>query len=265
MENSLERVLSFEGQEVKVKTDKGIELFNLANSCRVLGITREKKNGTIIVRWDSLKDRLNTILSSANKLEPQYIEELKQLLEDIDETDDRNSLYCSRYLTSRLAMESRNSKAMEYKDWLAKLDESYSNGELQAEMAYKQIGIIANNMNMVSAMITEVGQAFNGVGEFVKDSIRAKDSQIDKIANMIGFRNINVKHVVNTIKQELSKTLHKNITARSQEYQELKQAIFKKYKVFKWEDIPIERYNEVHKFVTTFIENNYLNIQEIGM
>lgn len=61
MENKLEKVLQFEGQDIKVITDKGIELFNLANSARVLGLTREKKNDTKIIRWDSLKDRLNTI------------------------------------------------------------------------------------------------------------------------------------------------------------------------------------------------------------
>ena len=42
MNNGLERILNFEGQEVKVKTDKGIELFNLANSCKVLNIMKDK-------------------------------------------------------------------------------------------------------------------------------------------------------------------------------------------------------------------------------
>ena len=43
MENKLEKVLQFEGQEIKVITDKGVEMFNLSNSCRILGLIREKK------------------------------------------------------------------------------------------------------------------------------------------------------------------------------------------------------------------------------
>ena len=50
MENSLEQVLQFEGQEIKVITDKGVELFNLANSARVLGITTNGSNGNLKIR-----------------------------------------------------------------------------------------------------------------------------------------------------------------------------------------------------------------------
>ena len=48
----LEMTLNFEGQEIKVTTDKGKELFNLANSARVLGIVQKKSSG-YIVNWKS--------------------------------------------------------------------------------------------------------------------------------------------------------------------------------------------------------------------
>ena len=257
MKNQLEKILNFEGQEIKVKTDKGIELFNLSNSCRVLGITRVKKNGTIIVRWDSLKDRLSTIFSSTNKLEPQYIDELKQLLDDIDETDDRNSLYCSRYLTSLLAMESRNDKAMQYKSWLATLDESYSRGELTTNNQYLQLGNIADSMKLMSNMMNQIGQAFDGMQEFVQDSIQAKDFQIDQIKELVGFKNVNTKRIVNEIKAKLSEKLGKKIYASSNIFQEIKRAIFNEEKVIKWEDISVQNYNRVYAFVDELIEQKY--------
>ena len=45
MENKLEKVLHFEGQEIKVITDKGVEMFNLANSAKVIGLTKKSGNG----------------------------------------------------------------------------------------------------------------------------------------------------------------------------------------------------------------------------
>lgn len=57
MENQLEKVLQFEGQDIKVITDKGIEMFNLANSARVLGLTRKRGMGTVI-RWDDVKKEI---------------------------------------------------------------------------------------------------------------------------------------------------------------------------------------------------------------
>lgn len=136
MENKLEKVLQFEGQEIKVITDKGIEMFNLGNSCRVLGLTQSKKNGTKVIKWTRVKEKINNIYSGIQNRTPQdiaLVEEINYILDEIENTDDRNSIYMSRYLTSRLAMECHSDKANEYKDWLAKLDLSYSKGELQLD------------------------------------------------------------------------------------------------------------------------------------
>ena len=251
MENKLEKVLHFEGQEIKVITNKGVEMFNLANSCRVLGLIREKKNGTKIIRWDSLKDRLNTILSGTNKLEPQYIDEIKQLLEDIDETDDRNSLYCSRYLTSRLAMESRNPKAMDYKNFLATLDEAYSKGELQSNNnALMQFGDIAQQMSMMANTMQQIGQAFNGMQTFVKDSIVAKDNQIDEMRSLIGMYSRNVSDLAKKLKQKVKEKYNKeHIWATSSEYITEKEKLFREFNVTKWESISLIKFGEVENYI----------------
>lgn len=58
----------FEGQEVKVKTDQGVELFNLANTAKCCGLViRDKRRETERVSWKgnrSVCDKLSKILSS---------------------------------------------------------------------------------------------------------------------------------------------------------------------------------------------------------
>ena len=99
MENSLEQVLQFEGQEIKVITDKGVELFNLANSARVLGITTNGSNGNLKIRWKTkgISEKLFKI-KEFSKVHKHYIYDINYILSEIEETDDRNSIYMSRYL-----------------------------------------------------------------------------------------------------------------------------------------------------------------------
>ena len=251
MNNELERILNFEGQDIKVITDKGVELFNLANSARVLGITRLKKN-TTIVRWDIIKNKLNTISSGTETMAPQYIEELKQLLEDIDETDDRNSLFCSQYITSRLAMECHSDKANKYKNWLATLDEQYSNGELINNNTLMQFGDMAQQMSIMANTMQQIGQAFTGIQTFVQDSIVAKDNQIDDIKNLIGMYSRNVSDLTKKLKNKVKSKYNKeHIWANSSEYIIEKEKLFKQFKVNKWESIPVIKFREVEKYINS--------------
>ena len=97
MEKQLEKVLEFEGQEIKVITDKGVEMFNLANSAKVIGLTKKSGNGTEIVNWKSgnsnVFSKLKSIYSCGTDVPPQYLEELNQILEDIDNVDDRKTIF----------------------------------------------------------------------------------------------------------------------------------------------------------------------------
>ena len=258
MENKLEKVLHFEGQEIKVITDKGVELFNLANSARVLGLTRPKTNGTLIITWkgngsvyDKLNKILNTISSGAENTVPQYIEELTNILEELENGDDRNSIYMSRYLTSRLAMECHSDKANKYKDWLSKLDEAYSKGELQQNNnALMQFGDIAQQMSMMANTMQQIGQAFNGMQTFVKDSIVAKDNQIDEMRSLIGMYSRNVRDLAKKLKQKVKEKYNKeHIWATSSEYITEKEKLFAQFGVSKWESISLIKFGEVENYI----------------
>jgi DNA repair ATPase RecN len=258
--NELEKVLNFEGKEIKVKTDNDVELFNLTNSAKVCGLVKKKSNGTEIVNWKSgsasVCHKLNTILSGGSINPPQYIDELNYIVNEIEETDDRNSIYMSRYLTSRLAMECHNDSANKYKDWLAKLDEKYSNGELvninNSEIS--QFNAMANQfMNMTNTMsstMVQLGQAFNGIQTFVKDSIQAKDYQISYIEDIIGVRDINVKKLSKNLKIKVEEIYKKKVWATTKEYKEAKEKLFRTFDITAWEQIPVLDYNKVNTYIS---------------
>lgn len=254
--NELEKVLNFEGREIKVKTDNGIELFNLANSAKVCGLIQKKPNGTEIVKYPRVKEKLNTILSGIQSCTPQYIEEIQYILDEIENTDDRSSIYMSRYLTSRLAMECHNDSANKYKDWLAKLDEKYSSGELvninNSELS--QFNAMANQfMNMTNTMsntMIQLGQAFNNIQTFVQDSIQAKDHQISYIEGIIGVRDINVKKLSKNLKIKVEEIYKKKVWATTKEYKEAKEKLFRTFDITAWEQIPVLDYNKVNTYIS---------------
>lgn len=253
-----EQMVLFENEEVKIKTDEGITLINLVHTAKCCGLCKTAKSGNIVVTWkdrNGLVDKL-TKIREANASQ-EFVDEINYIIDEIENTDDRNSIYMSSKLSRRLAMECKSQKAMEYKDFLAKLDESYSKGELTTNNPYLQLGNIADNMKLMSNMMNQIGQAFNGMQEYVQSSIQAKDLQIDQVKELIGFKNINTKRMVNEIKSKLSEKLGKKIYANHNDFQIIKHAIFKEFRTTTWENIPIEKYNSVYAFADELISEKY--------
>ena len=251
MENSLEQVLQFEGQEIKVITDKGVELFNLANSARVLGLTQTKSNGSLKIRWTRVKEKLNTIYSGIQNLTPQYIEELKQLLEDIEETDDRNSLYCSKYITSRLAMECHSDKANKYKDWLARLDLSYSKGELIVSQQ-DLTNLVSNTMNnILPTMIKSITEQFSPILNETRKQVEEAKEQVKSMNEKLGMRNRNTQVIGKRLINRECEFYGKRIWGSSLEHKFNKNKLFNHFKVLSLDDIPIIKFEEVCDYIDT--------------
>lgn len=247
-----EQLVLFNNEEVKVITDKGETLINLANSARVLGLTTTGSNGNLKIRWKTkgISEKLLKIRECTD-VHQKYKSEIDYILDEIENTDDRTQIFMSRYLTSMLAMESHNDKAMQYKSWLAQLDEKYSKGELTNNNQIEQLGNIANQMNLVASTMGQIGQAFVGLQEFVKDSIQVKDSQIDDIRELCGMKSANTIKLSKYLKEHLEIIFKRKLWATSYEYKEAKQNVFEFFNVTKWEDIPIEKYKKVHSYIDT--------------
>lgn len=183
---SKELVEIFEGQEVKVVTDQGVVMYNLANTAKCCGLVKVKKD-KLYVRWTDkgVGEKLRKIASSTD-VELQYLEEINSVLDEIENEDNRNSIYMSGWLTRRLAMECDNEKANSYKNWLATLDEKYSKGELQSQIpnqAQLVADVTANVLNqvvptLVSSITISVTEKFAPMVEEAKEQVEEARKQV---------------------------------------------------------------------------------------
>ena len=251
MNNELERVLNFEGNEIKVKTDKGVELFNLANSARVLGLTRKDNNrNTERIRWTgnaSVKEKLNIVCGT--DMPQQYIEELNQLLIDIDEIDDRNNLFMSRYLTSRLAMKCNNEKANKYQDWLAKLDLSYSKGELT--LSQQDLSNLVSNTvnNIIPSLVKSVTEQFIPIINETEKQIKEAKEQVKQMNEKLGMRNRNTQIIGKRLINRECEFYGRRIWGNSLKHRLNKTKLFNHFRVLSLDDISINRFDEVCDYV----------------
>ena len=83
----------------------------------------------------------------------------------------------------------------------------------------------------------------------VQDTVKVKDSQIDKALDLVGMRSKNVTTLTNHLKKVLGNKHRMNVTANMEIYLKAKRKIFEEYGVTKWEEIPVLKYNEVMAFI----------------
>lgn len=112
----------FEGNEVKVKTDEGKTLINLVHVAKYCGLTYKDRN----IQRISWKNR-NGVVDKVKKIYGANAPQ--EILDEIENTDDRNTIYISSWLAKRLAVECRSESEMKFKNFLVSLDESRENNQ----------------------------------------------------------------------------------------------------------------------------------------
>lgn len=270
-----ELVEMFEDQEVKVKTDKGETLINLVSTAKVCGVVNYD-NGKNKIRWSNIKAKLKSINATCSrdtKVSPQYIEELQYILDEIDNTDDRNSIYMSSWLSKRLAMECHSDKAMQYKNFLATLDERFHKGMLTPQNNNMEIAsmvgqvmtqilptLTAELAKQFTPVVTEAKEQVNKMSELIYDQSQIYDNDREKLKDLIGIRSGNTTKLVNFIKDKLSDKLGYEVKAKnSLDFIKIKNQVFKEFDILKWEDLPIGKYNRVHAYIDELIDETYDN------
>ena len=179
----------FEGQEVKVKTDEGTTLINLVHVAKCCGLTREQ-NGYLKIRWTNkgVTEKLNLIKST--DVDKKILEEIAYILDEIENTDDRNSIYMSSWLSKRLAIECHSEKANRFKNWLVSLDEARENGVFERIKDAKTPNIATMNgrIDFTISLLTSL------------PNDKYKNRTVTKVLNFIGFE----KEERQAIKSQLS-------------------------------------------------------------
>ena len=242
----------FEGNEVKVKTDEGKTLINLVHVAKCCGLTRKNNRGNgLKIRWDDIKKKLTSLgVESSSQVE----EEINYILDEIENTDDRNTIYISSWLAKRLAVECHSERAMKFKNFLVSLDEARENNQLNNQtFALEQFAVATEQMAIIGQAVQGLQKMTIGIQEYVKDSIQAKDRQIDEIKELVGLRSINRMSLINKLKEVLSRKYNKTISGKSTEYDIAKNKIFSEFNVTKWEEIPVCKYNKVFAFIEEVI------------
>ena len=121
----------FEGQRVKVKTDEGTTLINLVHVAKCCGIIK-RKNEVDYIRWNGKGGVVEKITNLSSEVsEPKIKDEITYILEEIENTDDRNSIYMSSWLSKRLAIECHSEKANRFKNWLVILEINMNYSDLK--------------------------------------------------------------------------------------------------------------------------------------
>ena len=237
----------FEGQEVKVKTDKGNTLINLVHTAKCCGLIDTSK-GTEKIMWSRVKGKLqNNILPNSDKV---VADEITYILDEIENADDRNSIYMSSWLSKRLALECHSEKANRFKNWLVSLDEARENGQLISTAIDEEV---VRNMNLMAQNMQFMSKAMTGIQQYVQDSIQVKDHQIDKAMELIGLRARNVSRLTGKLKEVLFRKYGRIVNASDIRYINAKEKVFKEFNVFKWEEIPVGKYNAVFAFIEEVI------------
>lgn len=243
----------FEGQEVRIKTNEGNTLINLVHVAKCCGLTREDR-GYSKIRWVDIKNKIKLISKNCvDERSSKVKEQIEYILDEIENADDRNTIYVSSWLAKRLAVECHSEKAMKFKNFLIDLDEAREQGQLVQPASSETVLQLAQGMQLIGQVVQGMQSTMNDIKTYVQDSIQSKDVQIDKMAELVGLRSVNTLKLTGRLKEILSKKYGRCIKASSAEYQIAKNKVFKEFDVIKWEDIPVNKFNNVYAFIEEVI------------
>jgi len=162
----------------------------------------------------------------------------------------------SSWLSKRLAMECNSDKAKQYKNFLATLDEKRENGQLQTSNQ-QLVSIVSDTINAIMpTLITEMTQkliptvleakqSVQNMQSLMHDQATIYDDERNELKSMIGMQGRNTKDLTDKLKYELERKYDEKITAKDTFYINYKNKLFSKFRVQRWEQIPVNKYNEV--------------------
>lgn len=113
---------------------------------------------------------------------------------------------------------------------------------------------VMQNTQMMAQVVQGLNQGMVYIQQYVQDSIQAKDQQIEQAMELIGIRTRNISRLTNKLKEVLSEKYGCYIKASDVRYVNAKNKIFKEFKVYKWEEIPVGKYNAAYAYIEEFFK-----------
>ena len=126
---------------------------------------------------------------------------------------------------------------------------NFNNQLPSIDIANQMLGL-AQSTQMMAQVVQGIQSAIGGIQTYVQNRIQARDKQFDDIANLVGMRSKNVCSLTGVLKKVIAtKYGVVNVNANMDVYKRAKNKIFREFNVFKWEDIPVDKYSAVQAFI----------------
>lgn len=117
--------------------------------------------------------------------------------------------------------------------------------------------IIQNTLQGTMLMINKnneiIDKKINDTLDYAKNIITQQEikheEQLSRTIDLIGFKTSNTSSLSKLLKSKLADIKGYDVKASDYHYMSAKERIFRRMNVFKWEDIPVNRYNDVHAMI----------------
>ena len=165
-------IMRWEEKDVRVGEKNKVNLVDVAKCC---GLTKKSNSGENVVKWkngrtDSVVGKLESVVQSVPR---EFQEEIQQVLIDIDEVEDRNTIYVSNWLAQRIATECKSQTAMEFKNWLVTLNCAREEIEKQNKVSIQDL---LNVQQQIGELAHLMDKTVNSVVIIVKEQTIVKRS-----------------------------------------------------------------------------------------
>lgn len=255
MNNKITRV--FDGQEIKVITDEGKTLINLAHTAKCCGLINLDR-GTERISWknrNGVSDKLKKIYGADA---PQEVKaEIDFILDEIENTDDRNSIYMSSWLSKRLALECHSEKAMKYKNFLVTLDEDFQNGKLFKDDNSTELELVNQQLGLMNQQ----------VGGVIKE-VKKVSSRVDNLELNIPLFNVECKELQSLVRKTGINSLggyrtpaYKNNSLRGKVYSDIQRQLKREFGVKRYEAIKRCQFEKAKEIIQAYIAPTVLQEQ----
>jgi hypothetical protein len=94
-------------------------------------------------------------------------------------------------------------------------------------------------------MIVETKNQVNTMVGLMHDQSVIYDQEREELKSMIGMQSRNTKDLTDKLKYELENKYDERITAKDTYYINAKNKLFSKFRVQRWEQLPVAKYNDV--------------------
>ncbi|HBF2862425.1 TPA: hypothetical protein KO123_002362 [Clostridioides difficile] len=238
----MNNLMVFEGKEVEIFELDGKILFNPRDVAECLEI----KN-------------VNDNISKMNKKQVIKLTNSKIADSDFRKLHNTGENFLTESGVYKLIFASKKKKAEKFQDWVT--DEvlpnirkhgSFSintNNIKDVLMPVMLNGMLAGFEQLSIENDKKIDTRFNQIEDKLDKKYEKQDRQFQEMKDMVGLKTKNIRTLSTLLKIRLSELKGYNVNAYNYDYRTVVARLFSIYNVEKWEDIPIDKFNEIHAMI----------------